>query len=187
VPLLLAALLVRGCAKSRAPVDALTLGSGIRGTAIVEGRVGTGEFVACDYKRLSGNYVCPGILTAFDGMVGLLNDAAPSWAFNTPGIHVTPNHPSAELRLRFTDARLAGTYWTATYGGTAELAVTGHPPREVGRTIVTYNDARYDVAITARIAAPWQFTFVHQDTLMPQRPYLASPPAAAPGAIRSIR
>ncbi|MCW5806584.1 MAG: hypothetical protein KIT31_29745 [Deltaproteobacteria bacterium] len=187
VPLLIAVLFVRGCVEANGPAKALLLGSGVRATATVEARAGDGPWVECAYTRIGGTYACAGILTASDGMMGLLNDATPSWAFNTPGIQVSPERTDAEVRIRFDGVRLSGTYWTATSGGGAELRAGVEPVRHIDRNRIAYSDGRRDIEVTARVPAAWQFTFVRQDTLMTPRAHLAPPPPAAPPAIRAIR
>lgn len=189
IPVVCIGLLARGCIQSREVTKSLELGSGLRATATVEGRLGdTDDWHDCGYARTDGSFYCDGIVEAHDGMTSLLNDAMPSWAFNTPGIVVTPQHPSAEIRIKLT-ARLAGTYWIAN-SGTATISVSGEEPVSITRKILPYaDDGERDVTIQATFTGTeaWSFTFVREDTLNPPRPYLAAPPVVAPAQIRAIR
>lgn len=189
VPLACVLLLARGCWQSREVTRSLELGTGLRATATVEGRLGdTDEWHDCGYARTDGSYYCDGIVEAHDGMTSLLNDAMPSWAFNTPGIVVTPQDPSAEVRIKL-KARIAGTYWIAA-NGPVTVSVAGEPAFTISRQIVTFPDeGEREVTIQAELPATdaWSFTFVREDTIQPPRPYLAAPPATAPAEIRAIR
>jgi hypothetical protein len=189
VPLVLVVLLVRGCRDAGAPARALVLGDGIRGTATVEARVAGGEWQECGYQRIAGDYECDQVLVAYDGMTALLNDAYPSWGFNTPGIVASANIPGVEMRVHLHE-RLAGTYWMAVSEGTFELALTGEHLRDaVDRQILTFDDiGEREIAIRAAVpVTTWSWTFVREDTLVPPRDFLAAPPLSAPDAIRAIR
>jgi hypothetical protein len=189
VPLVLLVLLVRGCRDAGAPARAILLGDGIRSTATVEARIAGGDWQTCSYRHLEGVHECDQLLIAYDGMTALLNDAAPSWAFNTPGIVASANIPGVEMRVRVS-ARLAGTYWMAVSEGTFELAVTGERTRDtVDRAIVTYEDiGERELAIVAPVPiTAWSWTLVREDTLVPPRDFLGAPPLSAPDAIRAIR
>jgi hypothetical protein len=188
VPAVLFVLLVRGCMDSGEPVKALELGTGIRSNATVEGRVGDGAWQTCDYHQVQAAHVCEGVLVAYDGMTSLLNDAPPSWAFNTPGIIASADVPEVELRVRFRE-RLKGTYWTATNGDTVTLEVANEAPRVIDRTIITYgDDGKRWIELRARVPMTiWTFTFVHESTLVPRRDYLEPAPLAAPGEVGAIR
>ncbi|HWO19728.1 MAG TPA: hypothetical protein VNO30_13175 [Kofleriaceae bacterium] len=181
VPLALVALVARGCRDEYRPALALELGAGLRGTATVEARGADGAWHDCGYTLWTGGYVCPGLAVAYDAMAGLLNDAPPSWAFNTPAIAASAFVPGVELRVRLRE-RLAGRYWMAASEGTARLAVSGEPGRDVDRTIVDYADTG-DRSIELRAAIPtawWSFTFVREDTLFPPREHLRAPPDEPP-------
>jgi hypothetical protein len=181
VPLLLLALLVRGCRDEHRPARALELGSGLRGTATVEARGPDGAWRTCGYARLPGSYVCDGLAVAYDAMAGLLNDAPPSWGFNTPAIAASAYVPGVELRVRLRE-RLAGRYWMAASEGTVALRVGDEPARDVDRAILDYADAG-ERSIELRAAIPttwWSFTFVREDTLFSPRDHLRGPPAEPP-------
>ena len=189
IPLACIALLARGCRDDRSITQSLELGTGARATATVEGRTGDGPWQTCDYSRLEGVHYCDGLVIATDGMAATLNDSAPSWGFNTPAILVTPDEPDAEVRIRLR-GRLSGTYWTAASAGSATLEVEGDQQRVVTRSILTYGDeGEREIEIRAKLPSydAWSFTFVHEDTLLPPRPFLDPPPATAPPAIRAIR
>ena len=189
IPLVCVLLLGRGCIEARQVAKSLELGTGLRATATVEGRLGdTDEWHACGYSRADSSFYCDGIVEAHDGMTTLLNDAMPSWAFNTPGIVATPQSPGAEIRIHL-KAHIAGTYWVAN-SGTATVSISGEAPVELTRKILPYaDDGERDVTITATLSGTeaWSFTFVREDTIFPERPYLAGPPLVAPAAIHAIR
>jgi hypothetical protein len=187
VPVALGLLVIRGCAE-RGPIAALELGTGARASASVEARVIGGAWQRCDYRRVEGTHVCPGLVTAYDGIASLLNDAPPSWAFNTAGIHAVAEVADVELRARF-DEHLAGTYWIATAGSKATLAVEGELAQTIDRATITYAD-RGARAIELRAHVPidgWTFTFVREDTMMPARDHLVRPPEVPPVEIRAFR
>ncbi|MDX2092144.1 MAG: hypothetical protein SFX73_30040 [Kofleriaceae bacterium] len=189
LPLLLVGLVVRGCVESRGVTRAIELGSGLRASATVEARLPDEEWQTCDYSRVEGYFYCPGLLSATDGIVNTLNDAAPSWGFNTPGIVVTPELPGVQVRIRV-DARLSGTYWIATSGDEATIAISGEPTHTVTRTVRDLGElGARTVEIAAEISGvtPWSFTMVREDTIIPPRPFLAAPPTEAPASVRAIR
>ncbi|HWU91336.1 MAG TPA: hypothetical protein VN253_28915, partial [Kofleriaceae bacterium] len=188
VPLAVLALLVRGACDERRPARALELGSGLRPTASVEARAGDGAWQACSYARLTGSYMCQGLLVAYDAMAALLNDAPPSWGFNTPAIAASAYVPGVEMRVRLR-ARLAGRYWMAASERTAVVEVSGEAQRVVDRAIAEYADEgerqielRAEIPVTA-----WSFTFVREDTLLTPREHLRTPPDAPPPELRRIR
>jgi len=188
VPITLVVLLTRGCLDAREPVQALEVGTGIRGNATVEARQGEDGWQRCDYHRIQAVYICEGLLVAHDGMTTLLNDAAPSWAFNTPGIIASAEVSGVEMRVRFRE-RVSGTYWTATNGDTVTLDVSGEATRVIDRAILDYaDDGVRSIELRASIPmTSWSFTFVRDSTLAPPRDFLAKPPDQAPDAVRAIR
>jgi hypothetical protein len=181
-------LLARGCLQERQTTRSIELGSGLRATATVEGRLAEDPWETCDYSRLDGSYECPGIVEVHDGMTSLLNDAMPSWGFNTPGFIATADDESAEIKVTV-KAHLDGTYWVAT-NGTATISVDGEEDVSVTRKILVYGDGG-ERTITIRAAVPLteqlSFTFVREDTILPPRPYLDAPPVSAPAEVRAIR
>ena len=181
VPVVIAVLLIKGCVDSGGPTDALELGTGIRGNATVEARLSGGDWQTCDYHRIQGWYICEGLLAAYDGMTGLLNDATPSWGFNTPGIVASADVAGVDMRVRFRE-RLSGTYWMATNGDGVTLEVSGEGDRVVDRAIVVYGDeGTRTIELEAKIpTTSWQFTFVREQTLIPSRAYLDKPPENPP-------
>jgi hypothetical protein len=189
VPLALLALLLRGCRDERRPARALELGSGLRTTATVEARGVAGGWQTCDHARLTGSYICGDLLVAYDAMASLLNDAPPSWGFNTPAISASAFVPGVEVRIRLR-ARLDGRYWMAASEGTASVTVSGEPERVVERAIVDYTGGGGERTIELRAAIPetwWSFTFVREDTLIPPRDHLRAPPPDPPPALRALR
>ena len=188
VPLALVVLVMRGCVDRVTGIRALELGSGLRPTASVEARPRDGDWQACDYVRLTGAFECNGLVTVYDGTASLLNDAAPSWAFVTPAIIASADTSDVEIRIRLR-ARLSGTYWAAVSEDSVEFAHEGEPVRTISRQQLTYVD-RDASAIELRARVPitgWSFTFVREDTLVPDRPFLAGPPDDAPPEVRAIR
>ena len=189
VPVLAVSLLVRGCLDARGVTPSLELGTGVRATATVEARLADGAWQTCGYARVAGVHHCPGLLVAGDGMASLLNDAPPSWGFNTPAIVVTPEQAGVEVRIRLR-ARLAGTYWTAVSHGAASLEAEGEPPHAIIRSVLRFADRgerALELGAVLASSAPWSFTFIHADTLVPARGYLVPPPAEPPAAVRAVR
>jgi hypothetical protein len=183
IPLLLLALLVKGCVDDGRPARALMLGTGVRATATVEARLDGGPWQRCDYQRLQGAHVCDGLVVAYDGMTNLLNDAPPSWAFSTPGIIASADVPGVEMRVLL-DERLSGTYWTAVSEGTVTLEVSGAPQEVYDRKVITYGNLGDSGHIEIRSKIPttfWWFTFVREDTLVPDRRHLEAPPREPTG------
>ncbi|MBA3391987.1 MAG: hypothetical protein H0T89_05045, partial [Deltaproteobacteria bacterium] len=185
VPLVLVMLFARGCADRGGPMRALELGTGLRPSATVEARLVDGDWETCGYNAITAIFACDQLLVAYDGMASLLNDAPPSWGFNTPAIVASAHRTDVEMRVRV-DAELDGTYWMAA-SDRATVVVSGEASREIDRAIVTY--ARGPRTIEVRAAVPtssWQLTMVHEETLVPARPFLAAPPAIAPASVRAI-
>jgi hypothetical protein len=189
VPLGLLVLLVRGCSDELGAARSLELGTGLRPTASVEARMGgAGAWQTCGYSPLTAIYTCDGLVFAYDGMAALLNDAPPSWGFNTPAIIAAAYGPGVELRVRL-HARLAGRYWMAASDHTATLEVSGEAQRVVDRAIVEYTDDG-ERTIEVRATVPttsWQLTFVREDTLLTPREHLRQPPKEAPPELRGVR
>lgn len=188
VPVVCLGLLARGCVESRGVTRSLEIGSGLRATATVEARYEGGEWETCSYSRVDGGFSCDGMLEAHDAMTAQLNDAMPSWGFNTPGVVATADAGGIEIRIKLR-AKLDGTYWSATNAGTT-VAIEGMEPVHVTRKILVIGDeGERDVTITAALplGEQWQFTFVREDTILPERGYLDPPPVAAPPEVRAIR
>jgi hypothetical protein len=187
VPGLFLVLLVRGCADGARETRALELGSGLRATASVEAREQGGVWQRCDYSGLTGTFGCPGLVTACDATANLVNDAAPSWGFVTPAITASPETSDVEIRIRL-NARLAGRYDVAVSDGSVELSVDGEPARAISRRRLDY-DGRGERAIELVAKLPmtaWSLTFVRDDTVVPDRPFLEAPPPDAPAEVRAI-
>ncbi|MEO7734690.1 MAG: hypothetical protein ABIY55_27280, partial [Kofleriaceae bacterium] len=187
VPLGLGILIVRGCRDDRRPTGALALGHGARATASVEARLLGEDWQPCDYLRMSGAFHCDGLVTAYDATASLLNDAAPSWGFVTPAIVASADTAGVEIRVRVR-ARLDGTYAAAVSEGSVELATDDEPARTFERGTLDYAD-RGERTIELRAAVPttwWAFTLVREDTIVPDRSFLAGPPDEAPAEVRAI-
>ncbi|HLL22662.1 MAG TPA: hypothetical protein VK427_11045, partial [Kofleriaceae bacterium] len=186
VPLAIVALFAKGCADSAGPLRAFELGSGSRPSAVVQARTTDSDWQDCSYSAVTAIFTCDGLVQAYDGMAGLLNDARPSWGFNTPGIVAYAMRDDVELRARIT-GELSGTYWMAASGATT-LTVDGEPPRAAERAIIVYGGGRRTIEMRAAIPQEhWSFTFVREDTIIPARPFLDPPPDAPPASIRAIR
>ncbi|MBA3461252.1 MAG: hypothetical protein H0T46_14910 [Deltaproteobacteria bacterium] len=188
IPTVCILLLVRGCVESRQITRSIELGSGLLATATVEGRSGEGEWETCSYSRTDGGFSCHGLLEAHDAMTTLLNDAMPSWAFNTPGFVASGDVSDAEIRVKLR-AHLDGTYWIAT-NGTATLSVEGEEDVSITRKILVFGDnGERDITIRALLPLvdQFSFTFVREDTILPERKYLDAPPVEAPPEVRAIR
>jgi hypothetical protein len=187
VPVAIAALVARGCLDRAGQARALELGSGLGATASVEARTPDGAWRSCDYGRLTGMFDCDGLVTVYDATANLLNDAAPSWPFVTPAIVAVADAPGVEIRIRL-HARLSGVYYAAINEGSAEFATEGEPVQTIERGRLAYVD-RGERAIEIRAKVPmttWAFTFVREDTLVPDRPFLVAPPPDAPAEVRAI-
>jgi hypothetical protein len=188
VPLAVIALCARGCIAGRRPAPALMLGSGLRATATVDARKLGGDWHACDYLRITGEFHCDGLVTAYDSTASLLNDAPPSWAFVTPAIVASADTTGVEIRIRLR-ARLAGVYDAAVSQGSALLSLDDGPARTIERDTLDLAD-HGERAIEIRGKVPlntWAFTFVRDDAIVPPRPFLEGPPDEPPARVRQIR
>jgi hypothetical protein len=187
VPLALAALVIRGCRDAGRPAAALVLGSGVTPTARVEARSMGGAWRRCDYLRITGTYDCDGLVTAYDATANLLNDAPPSWGFTTPAILATAHAFDVEIRIRMR-ARLAGAYVAAASEGEVLFTTDNEPLRKIERARLDFTDRERVLEIRAHVPmASWAFTFVRDDTLDPDRPFLDPPPDEPPAEVRAIR
>lgn len=187
VPAVLLVLLVRGCVERGGITKSVEVGSGLRASAMIEARLPDGEWETCSYSRLEGVYYCTGLVSVQDGMAATLNDAAPSWGFNTPAILVEPDTSGVEVRIHI-PVHLAGTYWIATSGDHASLSIAGDV-RSVTRSIEVYADRGADeLVITTQLSSynAWSFTMVREDTLLPPRDFLVAPPESAPESLRGL-
>ncbi len=188
VPIVIVILLARGCIDDSGITPAIELGTGVRATATVDARLPGGDWQRCDYRRLQGIHACDGVLTATDHMAALINDASPSWPFNTPGIAVRADVPAAEVRIRRT-ARLSGRYWIATSGAPVTIEIEGEDQHVTARGVLSYADrGTRTVELRAAVSAePWQLSFVHEASLLPPRGFLTGPPDAPPPDLRNSR
>jgi hypothetical protein len=189
LPALLAILVVRGCAEQLGRTEAVLAGSGARSVARVEARSAGGEWQECSYSPLSGEYHCDDIVTVSDTTVNFLNDAPPSWAFITPAISATSEADSVEIRV-IVDARLSGRYWAGSTFGEAAIQVGNDAARDIGtHAMLDFDDhGEQTVTIAARVPdlQTSYVTIVAEDTLEPDRAFLAAPPAYPPPAISAL-
>ena len=180
---LLAMLAVRGCVVTARPALHLEIGNGLRGTATVEARTGEGPWATCGYEHLAGDYRCDDVVTVYDGMANILNDAPPSWAFSTPSIVAIPDAEDVHIRVRMS-ARLAGSYWAGVSENSGTLQINDRPYIITKKTTLDVDDhGDRDLELEAPVSSStgiWAFTMVRVDTLQPDRPYLAALPPLAP-------
>jgi hypothetical protein len=183
VPAVVVVLFVRGCVALEGRTPALLVGSGVRASAQVEARVAGGQWQTCNYSPLAGHYRCDGLVTVADGTVNMLNDAPPSWAFVSPSIDALADRDPVELKITM-DAHLAGRYWVGVSYSSATLRVGDEGVRELGtHGIEELDDHGVQPVVLmahAPVAAVLHISMTAEDTLVPPRPFLAGPPAAAP-------
>jgi hypothetical protein len=188
VPLVVLALFARGCIQSARPAMSLQVGSGIRGTASVWARPPNGEWRRCGYHRADGTYLCEDVALVYDAMAATLNDAPPSWGFNTPGILVEPQTPGPEVNITL-PAKMVGTYWCGTSEGTATLLVDGaSESRHISRAVHAFSDTGAEkVTIHSQLgSAPQAITCVREETILPPRGFLVQPPETPPASVLAI-
>ena len=112
-----------------------------------------------------------------DGTTTSINDAVPSWSFVTPAIVATITTP-CELRITL-DANLAGKYIASASSG-AKLYVEGGTAQRVSHNsrFEYPNRGSRKVTISAMVSGDeWTLAFVREDAIIPDRPFLAGPPA----------
>ena len=186
IPVLVIVLFAKGCADSSGPMRALELGSGITANAVVQARTTDGDWEDCSYSSGTAIFTCDGLLQAYDGMAALLNDARPSWGFNTPGIVAFALRDDVEMRVRV-DAELSGTYWMAASSSTT-LSVTNENARDAERAIIVYGGGDRTIELRASIPqTQWSFTMVREDMIVPAGDFRVKPPEVAPASIGAIR
>lgn len=182
--LVVVSLALASALSSRAPMRALQLGNGARGSAIVEARSDGGEFRRCPYLPAQGAYRCPGGTLIQDTTANLLNDAPPSPPFAVPAINAVSISRRQEVRISL-KARLEGEYWAATNGPRVRLEVEGDAgatlsnrqirrvfgPAEAPRAI------RLTFTLTPR--GPLQLAMVQRSAIDPPRGY-PIPPEQSP-------
>ncbi len=161
------------------PARDVGVGGGLRSLATVQARpIGEPAWQDCDYSRVAGEYRCAGLVTVYDGTTAILNDAAPSWPFNTPSISASIEEQAVEIRV-FVNVELDGTYWAGSTSGSAEVGVEGQEPVHVEySTQLTYAHETRTLAVEATVdKANWAFSMVRTDMLVPDRDFLVPPPA----------
>jgi hypothetical protein len=194
IPLVLGVLWLRGCHDTNEAVRALRVGSGVRATATVEARVGTGAWEDCGYDRVVGEYRCDGIATVSDVMGQLMTDAYPSWNYTTPAIAMSADVDDVQVRVTI-PARMAGRYWAATGGAKGTLALAADAPPDAmtdlsstRATVDAPERGDQDATITLDVATGPQteVSVVRVDTIEPPRAYLVPPPEAPPASVLAI-
>ena len=179
VPVIVAGLLAWGVLGWLRPAKDVGVGSGLRALSTVQARLpGEVDWRDCGYSRVTGEYRCDGLVTVFDSTTAVLDDAPPSWPFNTPSISASIDDQAVELRV-FVNGELDGTYWAGSTSGSAEVGVTGRPAHRVEYTTpLVFDHETRTLGIRAIVDRPnWAFTMVRVDTIEPDRGYLVPPPA----------
>jgi len=190
VPIALAVLYARGCVARGERTTAVLVGSGLRASATVEARADGGDWETCGYSAVTGVYRCEDLATVSDATANLLNDAPPSWSFITPAI--TASLERAEVDVRITlDAHLAGTYWAGSSFDGVTLAVPDEIDRELGdRSQQEFADRGVQtISLTLHAAGRTEaaLALVAEESLVPDRSFLAGPPVFPPPSVTSIR
>lgn len=189
VPVVIIGLLVIGIARTRGPATAFLVGSaGVRPVATVETRVGAEDWETCSFSPLTGVYRCDGVVNVSDGSVNILNDAPPSWPFLTPAITATPELPGVELRIT-RKLRLGGSYWVGANRGTVTLSSGTDFKQEFStRKVLEIPEGNYEMQLDTQLTdgTTTSIAIVQEGTLVPERPYLAAPPATPPASVTSI-
>jgi hypothetical protein len=188
VPLVVLVLFARGCIQSERPTLALQVGSGMRGTSTVWARPPNGDWRRCGYHRTDGTYLCDNVALVYDAMAATLNDAPPSWGFNTPGILIEPQTSGVEVNITV-PAKLVGTYWCAASEGSATLLVDGaSESRHITRAVHAFSDTGAEKAtIHAQLGnVPSVITCVREETILPPRGFLQQPPDDPPASVLAI-
>lgn len=191
VPAGVLSLLVVGILARRGPAGAVLVGSsGMRATATVEARKGGGDWQTCELVSLTGIYECEDVVSVADTTANLMNDAPPSWPFITPAITLTPSLFGIEVRIT-RELPLGGTYWLATNRGEVRfragdaLEQTIKPgPRAIAE--IPSGTYRAEITTTLSEGLAQSIAIVRADTIVPDRTFLAAPPASAPAAVRAI-
>ncbi|HTL37429.1 MAG TPA: hypothetical protein VL326_30050 [Kofleriaceae bacterium] len=181
-PLVVIALLAKGCATSQRPADAFVIGSGVRGVATVEARVTNGRWVPCGYVRVRGEYDCEGLVTVTDATANLVSDAPPSWPFISPAVQASAYGPHIEVRIRRT-VRLAGRYWAgSSHPVTLSVGDRAQALEPHATATLDLADRDHDVVWEGAVPYPeaLHVTLVKIDAIDPPRPYLVPPPQQPP-------
>ena len=172
------ALAIAGLVSARAPLPALQLGNGVRGTARVEARAPGGTWQRCKYSVARGAYRCGGLALIHDGLGILLNDAPPSPPFGVPVVMVTPLGGHVEFRIELEGA-LRGEYWAETSKGDVQLELPHHgeltfTPTQSVHQLSSDSPGKLTLRGTAR-EGTLQVALVRSDRIEPARGYPAPP------------
>jgi hypothetical protein len=168
--------------------EALALGQGTAGRAVVEARVeNSGKaFVRCQYSMLRGLYQCGSLGWVYASMDELIEDVPPSWRFPAPAIISRSFHEEERVEFQIVmRRRLAGRYWAAAAGkGEVLLELEPGPRFSMGTTRpIELEDATRLVRITMRVPPLGEvFTsVVRAETLdLDRRSDVPMAPAVAP-------
>jgi hypothetical protein len=189
VPALLIVLVVYGAIARGTAQEAVLVGSsGIRSIATVEARYPDGEWQRCGFSAVTGSYGCADLVTVSDATINLLNDAPPSWAFITPAIAAYAERSEVEVRITRT-LRLGGRYWLGSSSGKATLLLDDSSYEFETKTTLEIARGEHTIQLTGTVPADGSLhiVFVREDTLVPERKFLAEPPAQPPASVTSIR
>jgi hypothetical protein len=162
--------------------------SGIRSIATVEARYPDGEWQRCGFSAATGSYRCADLLYVSDATTNLLNDAPPSWAFITPAIAAYADRNEVEVRITRT-LRLGGRYWLGSSSGKVTLLLDETSYEFEAKTMLEIPRGEHTIQLTGTVPADGSLNivFVREDTLVPERQFLAPPPALPPASVTSIR
>jgi hypothetical protein len=187
VPALMIVLIVSGIITSQRSATAVLVGSsGIRPVAQVEARFVDGTWETCDFSPFTGSYRCAGLVNVSDATINIVNDAPPSWPFITPAITAYAEASGVELRVTRT-LHLGGRYWLGA-NGKAKLVLDGNFEHELGvKSMIEIPRGKHTVQLTARVPddGAMSIVVVAERTLVPDRTFLAAPPAEPPASVTS--
>ncbi|HEY5946298.1 MAG TPA: hypothetical protein VIV40_12435 [Kofleriaceae bacterium] len=188
VPAVLIVLVVYGVIAGNQSASAVLVGSsGVRPSATVEARFLDGEWQTCSFSAFNGSYRCPDIVNVSDATANLLTDAAPSWPFITPSITAYSETMHVEVRITRT-LHLGGRYWLGS-NATVKLLLDNDKSHEFSaKSTLDIPPGEHTVQLTAEVpdTAALSIVFVAERALVPDRPFLAEPPAQPPASVSAI-
>jgi hypothetical protein len=189
VPAVLVFMLVAGIITTQRSATAVLVGSsGIRPVAHVEARFVDGEWETCGFSPFTGSYRCGDMVNISDGTTNLVNDAPPSWAFITPAINAYAETRQIEVRITRT-LHLGGRYWLGASSGKVKLQMDSDFTHEFGlKSTLEIPRGEHTIQLTGRVPDDGQLSmvFVAERTLVPERTFLAAPPAEPPASVSAI-
>lgn len=171
--LIASALALAAARAALAPVNAVSLGNGWRGAAVVESRTAAeGPWSECPYSWVAGVFNC-----SERGRVGASTATIPSElgsgnAYLAPAVMAWPGLPDATFRIRLA-RRLQGNYVAGTVGKgvAAELRVAGRDSVALTRNRVhlAFDSAGAPVPMEITLSRPGRgaigFVMLNQDAL----------------------